>query len=201
VKLDLSYETAQTLVEHLRATGVPFIIVGGLAVQARLYSATLDVDVMASLEGFQEMIVRLRQDRLFGTPDRRNWLAKYEVRTGPRPDDVTEVDVLNGRRYCGNRTPDEFFEYLRQNWTTDSDLGPSLQVPAVWYTRLMVPDSGDTYVRKVVRDIRAGASRNALDDVLAIARYCGTLEKVSSRVARIHRILEEVEGPASLRRE
>lgn len=110
MKIEPSYVVVEELVARIRATGVPYIVVGGQAVQADVYSATMDVDVMVSLRDFDAIILRLKEDELFGTPDRVSWAAKYGVHTGPRHDDVTEVDVLNGRMYCGDQTPDEFFD-------------------------------------------------------------------------------------------
>lgn len=76
-------------------------------------------------------------------------------------------------------------------WTTEPNLGPSAKIPAVWYTRLMVSTRGDVYLRKVVRDIRAGASDDLVEAVLGIADRFGTRDEVADRIARVREILAE----------
>jgi hypothetical protein len=168
------------------------VVVGGQAVvSSRVFSATEDLDVMVAVRDFDEAVRRLSADPRLGTPDRVSWVAKFEIHLGPRAGDYVELDVLNGKKYCGDRTPDEFFDYMVTEWTIETDLGPSAEIPMVWYTRLMVGDSGDKYVRKVVRDIRAGASADRLDDVPVITDRFGARSKVEPRVARVREILAE----------
>jgi hypothetical protein len=203
MKVEPSLDVVRDVVARIRATGVSYIVVGGQAVhEAAVYSGTIGVDVMVAFRDYDSIIVRLKEDEKFGTPDLASWVAKYEVSTGPRHDDVTEVDVLNGKKYCGNRTADEFFDYILSGWTVPTGLGPAARIAAVWYTRLMVDNRGDAYVRKVVRDIRAGAPTGDLDDALRIADHFGTCKVLASRIARAQEILAEAGGPpASMSRE
>ncbi len=202
MKLPISTEQIYDIVARVRATGVPYLVVGGQAVRsASVNSETEDVDLIVAVRDFDTLIHRLEKDSRFAAPDRTSWVAKYELHFGPRRDDYVELDLLNGRRFCGDRTPDEFFDYLARSWAIPSDLGPCARIPAVWYTRLMVRDSGLVYVRKVVRDLRAGASPSDLDDVLRIGQFCGTRKEVAGRIAQVREILGEVEGGPDARRE
>ncbi len=192
-ELPLTLGQIEQIIQRIRATGVPYLLVGGEAVvSSGVFSQTQDLDVMVAVRNFAEMIRKLKADPLFGTPDRVGWVAKYELRFGPRPTDYSEFDLLNGKKYCGDRTPDEFFDYLMESWVVPSAFGPSAQIPAVWYTRLMVKDAGAKYVRKVVRDIRAGASIDLFDEVREIARYCGTEAQIAPRIEQVHEVLAEV---------
>jgi len=196
VKVEPSLEVVRDLVARIRATGVPYFVVGGQAVQSEVSASTTDVDVMVAVRDFDTLILRLKGDEKFGTPVRAPWIAKYAVHTGPRHDDETEVDVLNGRRYCGNRKPDEFFDYILEHWTIETDLGPSARIAVVWYTRLLARHRGDVYLYKIARDRRAGAPLRYLDDVRTIADRFGTQREIDSQIARLKEILGEDDGPS-----
>lgn len=196
MKLPIAPNQLFEIVARIRETEIPYLIVGGQAVvSSHVFSETQDLDVMIAVRDFDETIRRLGEDPQFGTPEAVSWVAKYEIYLGPREDDYVEFDLLNGKKYCGARAPDEFFDYLRHSWTVWSELGPSAKIPVVWYTRLMVRDSGEKYVRKVIRDLRAGASKRNFDDTLKIADFCETREEIERRIARAREILAEIEEP------
>lgn len=101
------------------------------------------------------------------------------------PSDVSDVDLLNGRPYCGNLPPDEFFDYVRVNWTTEGALGPTALPPVVWYTRLMAGGDWRVYAIKVMRDIRAGAPIEWFDGVRKIAARTGATDRIAERISHV----------------
>jgi hypothetical protein len=90
--------------------------------------------------------------------------------------------MLNGRPYCGRMTPDEFYDYVRDHLTSPGALGPTADPAVVWYTRLLAHDNWQLYVRKILRDIRAGApTEEWLNRVRRIAGDTGTSPTVEER--------------------
>jgi hypothetical protein len=72
----------EELVEVLRRNQIDYIVVGGQAVAEQAPSHTDDLDVLVALREFDGAIARLGNEPLFGFPDRRKWIAKYEVHSG-----------------------------------------------------------------------------------------------------------------------
>lgn len=173
------------LVDALRRHSIQYIVVGGQAVASEVPVMTQDLDVMVALRDFDSAIAKLRKEPMFGRPDRLAWIARYEARSPSRPGEVADVDLLNGRPYCGDLTPDAFFDYLWGSWTTDGRLGRTARPQVVWYTRLLAVGFWGGYALKVIRDLRAGAPDSWFDGVREIARHTGTFKVVDHRIAYI----------------
>ena len=173
------------LVDAFRRNQIEYLVVGGQAVAREMPVMTQDLDVMVALRDFDTAIARLRKEPMFGREERKEWIARWEAHSRVRPGEVADVDLLNGRPYCGELTPDAFFDYLRKNWTIDGELGPTVRPPVVWYTRLLAVGFWGGYALKVIRDLRAGAPRAWLDGVREIARTTGTLTTINERIAYV----------------
>jgi len=183
------------LVAALRRNDIAYIVVGGHAVAEEFPVMTQDLDVMVALRDFDSAVARLRKEPMFGREDRLAWIARWEARSPERPGEVADVDLLNGRPYCGDLTPDEFFDYLSEHWTTDGVLGRTARPPVVWYTRLLAVGFWGGYALKVIRDLRAGAPVGWLDGVREIARRTGTTKTINERIAYVEdAIRREADG-------
>ena len=184
------------LVGALRRNQIEYIVVGGQAVAKEVPVMTQDLDVMVALRDFDSAISRLRKEPVFGRPDRQAWIARYEARSPDRPGEVADVDLLNGRPYCGDLTPDEFFDYLRDRWTVDGELGRTARPQVVWYTRLLAVGFWGGYALKVVRDLRAGAPAAWFDGVQEIAARTGTSKVIEDRIAYVRDMIRpDAAGP------
>ncbi|MCI4340052.1 MAG: nucleotidyltransferase family protein [Thermoplasmata archaeon] len=182
---ELTPPILKDLVEAFRRNQIEYIVVGGQAVAEEVPVMTQDLDVMVALRDFDTAIARLRKEPMFGREERKEWIARWEAHSRVRPGEVADVDLLNGRPYCGDLTPDEFFDYLRDRWTTDGVLGRTVRPPVVWYTRLLAVGFWGGYALKVIRDLRAGAPVAWLGDVREIARRTGTLKTINERIAYV----------------
>jgi hypothetical protein len=173
------------LIDALRRNDIEYIVVGGQAVAEEVPVMTQDLDVLVALRDFDSAITRLRKEPLFGRVDRLSWIARWEARSPQRPGEVADVDLLNGRPYCGDLTPDAFFDYLRDHWTTDGVLGRTARPQVVWYTRLLAVGFWGGYALKVIRDLRAGAPIAWFDGVREISQRTGTSKVINERIAYV----------------
>jgi hypothetical protein len=173
------------LVAALGRCNIDYIVVGGQAVAEEVPVTTQDLDVMVALRDFDSAISRLRKEPMFGRADRLAWIARYEARSPDDPARIADVDLLNGRPYCGDLTPDVFFDYLRDRWTTDGALGRTARPQVVWYTRLLAVGFWGGYALKVIRDLRAGAPAEWFDGVREIARRTGKSKIIEERIAYV----------------
>jgi hypothetical protein len=181
---EFTIEFLHRLVEALKRNDIEYIVVGGQAIAARVPSYTQDLDVMVQLRSFKAAVAKLRKEPLFGTPEQRDWIAKWSIHYSDWHSDVSDVDMLNGRPYCGTMTPNEFYDYVRDHWTSPGALGPTADPPVVWYTRLLAHDDWKLYARKILRDIRVGAPTDEwMHGVRTIAGDTGTTETIEERIA------------------
>jgi len=182
---DRSADFLSELIATLRRHGIEYIVVGGQAIAEEVPVFTQDLDVMVALRNFDRAVERIRREPIFGSEERKSWIARWEVHgLGANPV-KTDLDLLNGQPYCGTMAPDGFFDYLRDHWTVRGRLGLTARPPVVWYTRLLAVGFWGGYALKVVRDIRAGAPRTWFDGVRQIAERTGTLPTISERIAYV----------------
>jgi hypothetical protein len=173
------------LIAALRRNGIEYIVVGGQAIAEEFPVTTQDLDVMVALRNFDRAVAQLGREPSFGTEERKSWIARWEVVGGGATPIKTDVDLLNGQPYCGTMSPDDFFDYLREEWTVQGKLGLTARPPVVWYTRLLAVGFWGGYALKVIRDIRAGAPRTWFDGVREIARRTGTSSTIADRIAYV----------------
>jgi hypothetical protein len=121
---EFSQNFLRELVKVLQRNKIDYIVVGGQAVTEEAPGYTDDLDVLVALSDFNGSIARLKKEPLFGTPERRSWIAKYEIYYGDHHSEHSDVDLLNGRPYSGQLRSDEFFDHIRSQWTMDGVLGP-----------------------------------------------------------------------------
>ena len=180
---EFTVEFLHTLVKGLKRNAIDYIVVGGQAIAEKVDPYTQDLDTMVQLRNFKAAVAKLRDEPLFGTPEQRDWIAKWTIHHSDWHSDVSDVDMLNGRPYCGKLTPNEFYDYVRDHLTSPGALGPTADPAVVWYTRLLAHDNWQLYARKILRDIRAGAPKDEwLKGVRRIAGDTGRSEKVEERI-------------------
>ncbi len=182
---DLPADLLKELVVALRRNGIEYIVVGGQAIAEEVPVMTQDLDVMVALRNFDHAVAQLRREPVFGTGERKTWIARWQVEGGGSNPVRTDVDLLNGQPYCGTMTPDDFFDYIRARWTVSGRLGLTAKPQVVWYTRLLAVGFWGAYAIKVIRDIRAGAPRTWFDGVREIADRTGTSSTIAERIAYV----------------
>jgi hypothetical protein len=180
-----SADFLQELIAALRRNGIEYIVVGGQAIAEEIPVTTQDLDVMVALRNFDRAVDRLRREPIFGSEDRKSWIARWQVAGGGAVPVKTDLDLLNGQPYCGTMAPDDFFDYIREHWTVTGRLGLTARPPVVWYTRLLAVGFWGGYALKVVRDVRAGAPRAWFDGVREIAARTGTATTIAERIAYV----------------
>lgn len=180
-----SADFLQELIAALRRNGIEYIVVGGQAIAEEIPVTTQDLDVMVALRNFDRAVDQLRREPIFGSEERKSWIARWQVAGGGETPVKTDLDLLNGQPYCGTMAPDAFFDYIRDRWTVKGRLGLTARPPVVWYTRLLAVGFWGGYALKVVRDVRAGAPRTWFDGVREIAARTGTTKTIAERIAYV----------------
>lgn len=160
---------------------VEFLIVGGGAVRQFYPSEPQDVDLLLMSRKYEAAVRALEQD-----PDVESFswesrgLATGYFRTCKR---LVRFDLIDPGAFSGNRSGDQFFEYVSDYGSVSSKAGRVATVPVVWYMRLALEGEAWTaHVPKIIRDIQAGAPWSFQKSVRRIARRFGTLTRVDERL-------------------
>lgn len=163
-----------------RRQGVPYVVIGGQAIAQKAATTTHDVDVMVATADFGKTVSRLRGDHdlTFDWEDDR--LARFRIRSlGGVP-----LDIINASTFSGAKSGEEFFGFLAQQASSESD-GIRYAAPeAVWYTRLLTK-RWKAYAEKIVTNVIDGLPSARLQEVEEIARRFGNEGLIQERVAYV----------------
>jgi hypothetical protein len=177
-------EAADTI---LRGQGIHYVVVGGQAIAQKAATSTHDVDVMVATDDYGKTLARLRgeKDLTFDWAD--DQLARFRIRSvGGVP-----LDVINAATFSGDKSGEEFFRYLIQEGSTESD-GVAYATPeVVWYTRLLTK-RWKAYAEKIITNVIDGVASGRLRKVEEIARRFGTEATIQGRIAYVR---EELARP------
>ncbi|MGD0588927.1 MAG: hypothetical protein ABSA63_09085 [Thermoplasmata archaeon] len=162
------------------AIGVPFIVVGGSAVERVVPVATKDVDVLIDSSDWDAVDTALES---------RKDAAPLEPTGGSiRGTVVTignakiDLEFLSDEPFSGRSGPGSFTRYVRQQESVVHE-GVRYATPAaVFYMRLNAPDDWRLYLPTIERDIESGVTPRTLDEAVRIADHFGVGPTVRGRV-------------------
>ncbi len=153
----------------LRRHDIDYVIVGGQAVAQEAATATRDVDVMVTTTDYREAVRRLSGDADLTLA----WQSGQVTRFGLSAHEGIPLDVVDAGAFSGKKAGEEFFLFLVQEASSESD-GVRYATPeAVWYTRLLTK-RWRAYAEKILTNVIDGVSAERLRGVEEIARRFGT---------------------------
>jgi hypothetical protein len=179
----------------LRGRGIRYVVVGGQAIAQKAATTTHDVDVMVATDDYGKTLARLRgeKDLTFDWED--NQIARFRIRSvGGVP-----LDVINSATFSGNRPGEEFFRYLTQEGSMETD-GILYAIPeVVWYTRLLTK-RWKAYAEKIVTNVIDGVGASRLREVEQVARRFGNEVTIKTRIAYVREELARPEIESLVKR-
>lgn len=171
---------------ELKKAGVDYVVVGGAAIERHYRIGTMDLDFAVALKDYLSVLEKMTANpRVRGLED-VGTMAGCKFRVGTR---WVDVEFINPKLFGGKLPPDHFIDYVKRYRSEQTAFGPCATPGVVWYMRLAVPD-WQTYVQKILRDLRAGVPEKTLADSLAIAKHFGVGELIESRVRQAREMIE-----------
>jgi hypothetical protein len=171
----------------LKRLGIPFVVVGGQAIARESATATHDVDVMVATGDYARTVSLLQSDKDLTFDWESNQIARFRIRSvGGVP-----LDVINEANFSGDKPGEEFFRYLAEEGSTETDGVAYATAEVVWYTRLMTK-RWKAYAEKIVTNVIDGVAAERLGKVEGIARRFGREETIAARLAYVR---EELARP------
>lgn len=170
---------------ELDEIGLDYLVVGGSALEARGYEIGIE-DFVITPKGFDEIDDKLEKSSRFRIIDKIKTMieTKFFFENSWRT-----VEFLDPGYFSGERSPDEFIDYVKRYRSTKERVGYIVDPEVVFFMRLMVVD-WEIYVQKIMRDIKAGLSIDLLQDVIRISENLGVKEKIEPRVEKTKEIIE-----------
>lgn len=159
---------------------------GGASLERGFPIGTGDIDVAVALKDYPRVLETLRRHPRVRAVEDLGTMAGCEFRIGTR---WVDVEFLHPRPFAGERSPDDFIDYVRRHRSERTDVATFAAPEVVWYMRLAIGD-WEVYVQKILRDVRAGVPPSLLDKVLDIAKHFGVLEVLAPRVERARTMVE-----------
>lgn len=179
----------------LRRQRIRFIVIGGQAIARTAATTTHDVDVMVATDDYATTITRLRSEKDLTFDWEDHQIARFRIRSvGGVP-----LDVINAATFAGSRSGEEFFRYLAEEGSTETD-GVAYATPEiVWYTRLLTK-RWQSYAEKIVTNVIDGVSAGRLRKVEEIAERFGTEGTIRDRIAHVREELARPDIETLIRR-
>ena len=160
---------------------VPFVVVGGSAIEHRYEVGSKDVDLLIGV-GDWDPLDRALEGRRDATPlePTGGTIRGTEVTLGGSR---VEVEFISGQPFCGNLTPDDFVRYVRVHRSTKAG-GVAYADPSVVFYMRLGPGILDweANVYSIQRDLTAGVPLQTLDGAVAVGRHFGVGDVISERV-------------------
>ena len=179
----------------LRKHGIRFVVVGGQAIARTAATTTHDVDVMVATDDFAKTNSLLREEEDLTFDWENDQTARFRIRSlGGVP-----LDVINAATFSGTRPGEEFFRFLTDEGSTETD-GVAYATPeVVWYTRLLTK-RWKAYAEKIVTNVIDGVAAGRLKTVDRIAERFGTEATIRARLAYVRAELDRPDIEALIRR-
>ncbi len=171
--------------EILRRHGIGYVIVGGKAVALEAATATRDVDVMVTTTDYRDAVRRLSGDAGLTLA----WEADQVTRFGIVSHQGIPLDVVDSGAFSGKKTGQEFFDYLVEEASSETEGVRYASPEAVWYTRLLTK-RWRAYAEKILTNVIDGLSADRLEGVEAIARRFGTEATIRGRMDYVREELQ-----------
>jgi len=179
----------------LNKHGIRFVVVGGQAIARTAATTTHDVDVMVATDDFAKTNSLLREEEDLTFDWGNDQTARFRIRSlGGVP-----LDVINAATFSGTRPGEEFFRFLTDEGSTETD-GVAYATPeVVWYTRLLTK-RWKAYAEKIVTNVIDGVAAGRLKTVDQIAERFGTEATIRTRLAYVRAELDRPDIEALIRR-
>jgi len=174
---------------------VRFVVIGGQAVAQAAATSTQDVDVMVATDDFGKTVAGLRRESGLAFDWENEQLARFRI----LPIGGVPLDVINSAAFSGDKPGADFFRYLLEEGSVETDGIPYATPEVVWYTRLMTK-RWRAYAEKVVTNVIDGVDPGRLDRVEEIARRFGTDATIGSRLAYVRAELARPDIASLVRR-
>lgn len=185
----MNREHVQAFTKILERNRIPHILVGGAAVMAVYASESRDVDALLLAREYDHGVEALDHDPSIVSITRESGeMAGGQFMVGPT---LVRFDLLNPEAFSGQRTGDDFFDYVFRYGSREGPEGKMATVPVVWYMRLVI--EGDAWlvqVQKILRDMRAGAPWSLMTQVRRIATRFGEDARLKERIGRVRQEAE-----------
>ncbi len=165
---------------------VPFVVVGGSAIEHKVPVGTNDVDLLIAVGSWRRLDVVL-EGRRDATPLNASsgTIRGTVVTVGSAR---VDVEFISGEPFSGPKGADDFVEYVRAYRSTLSD-GVRYADPAVVFYMRLSTDDWQAYVPSILRDLRAGVPGETLVVTVKVAAHFGVREKISERVEFVRKTI------------
>jgi hypothetical protein len=171
------------------AIGVPFIVVGGSAIERVVPVATKDVDVLISTSDWPTVDLALESRADAAPLDPMTGNIRGTILTLGRG--RIDLEFISGGPFSGQFPQDSFSQYVREHESVVHD-GIRYATPAVvFYMRLNSPDDWRLYVSSIERDLRAGVPKKTLDLAAEIADRFGVGPAVRERISSLRGMMRD----------
>lgn len=185
---DVEPNEIRALTEWVRAAiGVPFIVVGGSAIEAEVSVGTKDVDFLVSARDLEKVDLALesRKDAHPLEPA-TGTIRGTEVLIGRAS---IQVDFLSATPFGG----EVFLDYVQRRGSIRYEGARRARPKVVFYMRLSLDDWREN-IPSIERDLKAGISVSALGGAILVARHFGRGELIEERVNAVRRILKGLDN-------
>ncbi len=188
----MNREDVTRVARWLNGLGLPYVVVGGSAIESTYSVGTKDVNVLIAVGAWGDLDRAIKQRRE-ATPlePRGDTIRGSIVTIGTQR---VDVEFISGQPFCGNRLPEDFVEYVRSRHSRTVDGVRYADAAVVWYMRLSV-ETWNEYVYRLEADLRAGVPRETFDIVLTIAGHFGNRAILAQRVTFARKTLSLFDPP------
>lgn len=161
---------------------VGFILVGGAAVERFIPSSSRDVDALVLPREYARAVRELDHDPEVVSISKEpgSLVSGHFIASGS----LIRFDLLEPNAYSGDRTGEEFYQYVGHYRAVEQEGLTIAKPPVVWYMRLTI-DDWRTYVPKILQDLQSGGDLRWLDEALDVANRFGRGPAVAERVAEV----------------
>jgi hypothetical protein len=181
--IDASVQAADGI---LKEHGIRYVVVGGQAVAKTVQTGTSDIDVMVTTSDFEQTVARMLKDPRLRLRGLREGVALFAIESARG----VGFDILDSAPFSGDRSGKEFFDFLQEQESSESDGIRYASTPLVWYTRLLAT-RWKIYAEKILVNILDGAEPILLDHVVEIAGRFGTRALLEERTQYVRQELAE----------
>lgn len=179
-------EEIEAIAERLHELGIPFVVVGGSALERKYSVGTGDVDLLVTVGDFHSLEEALNGRKDVGPFDPTGTIGTAQMLVGSG---WTEVEFLTGQPFSGDLSGDEFVRYVRDYRSDRRGRIRWARPEIVWYMRLST-DDWELYVIKIRRDLRAGVPSSTFDGVIDVARHFKVGNKIEPRVRKAKEVTD-----------
>ncbi len=175
---------AQWLRSEIR---VPFVVVGGSAIQLEVPVATKDVDILVSGTDLARV-----DSAMEGRADAHPLDPATGTLRGTRLSkgrSSIDVDFLSAGPFGG----DDFLHYVRGPGSRIHEGTRRARPEVVFYMRLSLDDWREN-VPSIERDLRGGVPESTLDRAVAVAHRFGRSQRIRERVDAVRKILQRLDS-------